>query len=154
MTGFQLFGEGKSVFFCCTNRTKSIWASNTPIQWTKTNCTTDCRKSPTLCNASTELCLLGLLDTNRLPCSGYINAGSATRSSPALILAEGIAGHMQRLLQPSSAACVRRRCPNRGVATGSCLPMRHRTDPDNFTKETETKENAIVLRKSLSRNGF
>ncbi len=32
--------------------------------------------------------------------------------------------------------------------------MRHRTDPNNFTKETETKENAIERRKSLSRNGF
>lgn len=32
--------------------------------------------------------------------------------------------------------------------------MRHRTDPDNFTKETETKENAIAQRKSLSHNGF
>ena len=32
--------------------------------------------------------------------------------------------------------------------------MRHRTNPDNFTKETDTKENAIVHEKSLSRNGF
>ena len=40
------------------------------------------------------------------------------------------------------------------TTTGSCLPMRHRTDPDNFTKETETKENAIAPRKSLRRNGF
>ena len=39
--------------------------------------------------------------------------------------------------QPSLAVCVRRRCPNRGVATGRYLPMRHRTNPDNFTKETD-----------------
>ena len=44
-------------------------------------------------------------------------------------LAEGITGHTQHtLLQPSLAVCVRRRCPNRGVATGSHLPMRHRTN--------------------------
>lgn len=39
--------------------------------------------------------------------------------------------------QPSLAVCVRRRCPNCGVTTGSILPTRHRTNPDNFTKETD-----------------
>ena len=47
-------------------------------------------------------------------------------------LAEGITGHTQHtLLQPSLAVCVRRRCPNRGVATGRYLPTRHRTNHHN-----------------------
>ena len=55
-------------------------------------------------------------------------AGSAARSpQTSRFLAEGIIGHARLLLpQPSLAVCVRRRCPNRGVATGSILPMRHR----------------------------
>ena len=60
-------------------------------------------------------------------------AGSAARSpQTSRFLAEGIIGHARLLLpQPSLAVCVRRRCPNRGVATGIYFPMRHRTNHHN-----------------------
>ena len=74
-------------------------------------------------------------------------AGSAARSpQTSRFLAEGIIGHARLLLpQPSLAVCVRRRCPNRGVATGSLLPMRYRTNPDNFTKETDASMHCCYI---------
>lgn len=66
-----------------------------PIQWTKTTALRTAGKVPLSVTQVQSIILFGLIATNRLPCFGYCNAGSATRSSPALILVEGIAGHMQ-----------------------------------------------------------
>ena len=71
--------------------------------------------------------------TDRFLVPANAKAGSAARSpQTSRFLAEGIIGHARLLLpQPSLAVCVRRRCPNRGVATGIYLPMRHRTNHHN-----------------------
>ena len=75
----------------------------------------------------------GLSVTNRFFVPANAKAGSAARSPHTTrSLAEGIIGHARLLLpQPSLAVCVRRRCPNRGVATGRHLPVRHRTNHHN-----------------------
>ena len=74
-----------------------------------------------------------LTATDGLLVPANAKAGSAARSpQTSRLLAEGIIGHARLLLpQPSLAVCVRRRCPNRGVATGIYLPMRHRTNHHN-----------------------
>ena len=71
--------------------------------------------------------------TDRLLVPANAKAGSAARSpQTSRFRAEGIIGHVRLLLpQPSLAVCVRRRCPNRGVATGNLFPMRHRTNHHN-----------------------
>ena len=68
--------------------------------------------------------------TDRLLVPANAKAGSAARSpTESSISRRGDQRtHAALLLQPSLAVCVRRRCPNRGVATGSLLPMRHRTN--------------------------
>ena len=82
---------------------------------------------------------LDLTATDRFLVPANAKAGSAARSpQTSRFLAEGIIGHARLLLpQPSLAVCVRRRCPNRGVATGRHLPMRHRTNHHNWTIETD-----------------
>ena len=88
-----------------------------------------------------------LTATDRLLVPANAKAGSAARSpQTSRFLAEGIIGHARLLLpQPSLAVCVRRRCPNRGVATGRYLPTRHRTNPDNFTKETDASMHCCYI---------
>ena len=77
--------------------------------------------------------------TDRLLVPANAKAGSAARcpTESSISRRGDQRTHAALLLQPSLAVCVRRRCPNRGVATGRYLPMRHRTNPDNFTKETD-----------------
>ena len=79
---------------------------------------------------------------DRLLVPANAKAGSVARSFPLFRIPRrgDYRTHAVPSLQPSLAACVRRRCPNRGVATGRYLPTRHRTNPDNFTKETGVQE--------------
>ena len=83
-------------------------------------------------------------------------AGSAARSpQTSRFLAEGIIGHARLLLpQPSLAVCVRRRCPNRGVATGRHLPMRHRTNHHNWTIETDASIHCCYIVKVFAPQRF
>ena len=70
---------------------------------------------------------------DRLLVPANAKAGSAARSSNKIIDPSPRGSQDTRgvLPQPSLAVCVRRRCPNRGVATGIYFPMRHRTNHHN-----------------------
>ena len=94
--------------------------------------------------------------TDRLLVPANAKAGSAARSpQTSRFLAEGIIGHARLLLpQPSLAVCVRRRCPNRGVATGIYFPMRHRTNHHNWTIETDASTYCCYIVKVFALQRF
>ena len=89
----------------------------------------------------------GLSVTSQFLVPANAKAGSAARSpTKSSISRRGDhKTHAALSLQPSLAACVCRRCPNRGVATGSLLSTRHRTNPDNFTKETDASMHCCYI---------
>ena len=102
-------------------------------------CLSDCSNSPPSVLAERRIVFTWSDCHRSAPCSGERKSrfGSIESTHNHDLSPRGSQDTRNILLQPSLAVCVCRRCPNRGVATGRYLPMRHRTNPDNFTKETD-----------------
>ena len=122
----------------------------------KVICLSDCSNSPPSVLAERRLVFTWSDCHRSSPCSGERKSRLGCKESLQFpIPCRGdYRTHAVPSLQPSLAACVRRRCPNRGVATGSYLPMRHRTNHHNWTIETDASMHCCYIVKVFAPQQF
>ena len=113
----------------------------------KVICLSDCSNSPNSVLAERRF-LSARSDCHRsASCSGERKSRFGSKESPHFPIPRrrDHKTHAAPSLQPVLTASVCRRCPNCGIATGRYLPTRHRTNPDNFTKETDASMHCCYI---------